>query len=125
MRGASMKRRDFLKQAVGAPAALGFPMIVPRRVLGAGVTAPSDRITFASIGVGSQGTGNLRGWLNRDDVRVLAVCDVRQEYRQRAKDLVDTRYGDNSSATYKEFRELLASKDIDAVKIATGERWNT
>ena len=46
-----MKRRQFL-QTLAAPAAFGFPMIVPRRVLGAGITAPSDRITFASIGVG-------------------------------------------------------------------------
>ena len=51
-----MKRRQFL-QTLATPAAFGFPMIVPRRVLGAGLTAPSDRITFASIGVGSQGTG--------------------------------------------------------------------
>ena len=79
-----MKRRQFMR-TLAAPAVFGFPMIVPRRVLGAGLTAPSDRITFASIGVGSQGTGNLRGWLNKDDVRVVAVCDVRQEYRQRVE----------------------------------------
>ena len=119
-----MKRRQFMK-TLAAPAVFGFPMIIPRRVLGAGPTAPSDRITFASIGVGSQGTGNLRTWLNKDDVRVVAVCDVRKEYRQRAKDAVDTRYGDSNCKGYNDFRELLARKDIDAVNIATGERWHT
>lgn len=120
-----MIRRDFLKKTLAAPAVLGFPMIVPRSVLGAGVTAPSDRLTLGSIGVGSQGTGNLRQWLTRDDVRAVAVCDVRQEYRDRAKELVDARNGDRNCATYNDFRELLARKDIDLVNIATGERWHT
>jgi predicted dehydrogenase len=113
-----MNRREFLS-------VLGFPMIVPRSVLGAGVVAPSDRITFGAIGVGSKGTGDMRTWLNKEDVRVVAVCDVRQASRQRAKDLVDARNGDKSCEMYNDFRELLARKDIDAVNIAPGERWHT
>jgi predicted dehydrogenase len=113
-----MKRRDFLTGV------LGFPMIVPRSVLGAGVTPPSDRLTFGAIGVGSQGGGNMRQWMNHDDIRMVAVCDVRAELRQQAKAAVDARYGDKSCATYNDFRELLARKDIDAVNIAPGERWH-
>jgi predicted dehydrogenase len=120
-----MKRRDFMKRTLAAPAVLGFPTIVPRRVLGAGYTAPSDRITFGAIGVGSKGTGDLRTWLTHDDVRLVAVCDVRDAHRRRAKELVDTRHGDTSCVMYNDFRELLARKDIDAVNIATGERWHT
>jgi predicted dehydrogenase len=120
-----MKRREFMKRALAAPAVAGFPMIVPRSVLGAGVLAPSDRITFGAIGVGSQGSGNMRQWLNRDDVRVVAVCDVREASRQRAKETVDAKYADKNCATYNDFRELLARKDVDAVNIATGERWHT
>jgi predicted dehydrogenase len=119
-----MKRREFMKGMLGAPAVLGFPMIVPRRVLGAGVTAPSDRITMASIGVGSMGTGDLRAWLTKDDVRVVAVCDVREGARQRAKRLVDEKNGDKVCAVYNDFRELLARNDVDAVSIAPGERWH-
>src|SRR5262245_1012956 len=118
-----MKRRDFIKQA--GCAALGFPMIVPRHVLGAGVVAPSDKIVFGSIGVGSKGTGDLRAWLAKDDVVVKAVCDVREASRQSAKALVDARNGDTNCAMYNDFRELLARPDIDAVNIATGERWHT
>jgi predicted dehydrogenase len=119
-----MTRRDFAKKALGAPAVLGFPTIVPRSVLGAGVVAPSDKITFGCIGVGSKGTGDMRAWLTKDDVRVVAVCDVRETFRQRAKDIADARHGDKNCAMYNDFRELLARKDIDAVNIAPGERWH-
>jgi predicted dehydrogenase len=119
-----MQRREFVKRTLAAPAVLGFPTIVPRPVLGAGMTAPSDRIVMGSIGVGSMGTGDLRAWLTKDDVRVVAVCDVSERHRQRAKGYVDARYGDRSCATYNDFRELLARTDIDAVSIAPGERWH-
>src|SRR5687768_15749523 len=124
-RGPEMKRRDFLTKAMAAPVVAGFPMIVPRHVLGAGVVAPSDLITFGAIGVGSKGTGDMRTWLTKDDVRMVAVCDVREASRQRAKGLVDARYGDKNCAMYNDFRQLLERKDIDAVNIAPGERWHT
>ncbi|MGO9260996.1 MAG: hypothetical protein ACLQU1_32510 [Bryobacteraceae bacterium] len=75
-------------------------------MLGAGWTPPSDRLTFGAIGVGSQGGGNMRQWMNNDDIRMVAVCDVREQFRQQAKDTVDTRYGDKSCAAYQDFREL-------------------
>jgi hypothetical protein len=120
-----MKRREFLTKAAAAPVALGFPMIVPRHVLGAGFVAPSDRIAFGCAGVGSKGTGDMRAWLQKDDVRVVAVCDVRENSRKNAKQLVDQRYGDTACATFNDFREMLARKDIDAVNFAPGERWHT
>jgi predicted dehydrogenase len=63
--------------------------------------------------------------MQKDDVRVLAVCDVRENSRANAKRLVDQRYGDACCAMYNDFRELLARGDIDAVNIAPGERWHT
>jgi hypothetical protein len=121
-----MKRRDLLKQAaVAAPAALGFPMIVPSSVLGAdGATPPSERITMGSIGLGRMGSGDTNGFLRFADARVVAVCDVQESRRQRLKGTVDQGYGDKGCATYGDYRELLARPDIDAVVIATGERWH-
>ncbi len=121
-----MKRREFVKGTLaGAAGVLGFPTIIPASALGAdGATPPSDRIVMASIGVGAQGTGDMRGFLQNEDVRVVAVCDVRQASRQRAKDFVDAQYGDKACAVYNDFREVLAREDIDAVTIAPGERWH-
>src|SRR5882757_3853470 len=118
-------RRTFLKEPLaGAACVLGFPTIIPSSALGAdGATAPSDRITMGCIGVGRQGTGDMKGFLQHDDVRVLAVCDVQETARKAAKGLVDARNGDKSCATYNDFRQLLERKDIDALLMATGERW--
>jgi predicted dehydrogenase len=86
--------------------------------------APSEKINLACIGVGGMGTGHVRAFLQHSDVRITAICDVRQEHRERAKSFVDQRYGDSACATYNDFRELLARPEIDAVMIATTEHWH-
>jgi predicted dehydrogenase len=117
-------RRDFLKSIAGGLAA-GFPAIVPASALGRdGYVAPSEKIQLGCIGVGRQGSGDMRGFLNEADARVVAVCDVRQSARERAAQMVNTRYGDKQCAMYSDYRELLARPEIDAVLIATGERWH-
>lgn len=117
-----VNRREFL---CSATAAIVGPMIVPRHVVaGSGQTAPSDRITLAAIGVGRMGGGHVRGFLKMPDVRITAICDVRQETRDRFKAAVDGQYGDASCGAYADFRELLARPDVDAVVIATGENWH-
>src|SRR2546427_11948180 len=98
--GKRIARRDFLKAA-------GFPAIIPASALGAGgTTAPSDRINMACIGVGRMGGGHVRSFARMDDVRVVAICDVQETARRRAKNVVDTQYGDKACATYNDFREL-------------------
>ncbi|MHC4555758.1 MAG: Gfo/Idh/MocA family protein [Planctomycetota bacterium] len=122
----SINRRQFLKQAtVTATGAIALPYILPSLSLGqAGNAAPSNRIVLGCIGVGGQGTGNMRALMGHKDVRVVAVCDVRQERRQKAKDIVDERYGDKGCSIYNDFRDLLARKDIDAVMIAPQDHWH-
>jgi len=121
-----VKRREFMKGTLaGAAGVLGFPTIIPASALGAdGATPPSDRLTMGCIGVGAQGSGDMRGFLQNEDLRVVAVCDVREASRQRAKGMVDAQYGDKNCAVYNDFRELLARSDIDTVSIAPGERWH-
>jgi len=70
------------------------------------------------------GTGDMRGFLNEPDAHVVAICDVRQSARDAASGAVNTKYGDQACRTYSDFREMLARPDIDAVLIATGERWH-
>lgn len=128
-----LSRRGFLRSAAGLTAsALVFPDIVPASALGRGRTAPSNRIVLGHIGVGGQGTQHVVGgpWTQkggmtaRDDVQVVAVCDVNEQRRENARNLVNERYGNKDCAVYGDFRELLARKDIDAVLNATGERWH-
>jgi hypothetical protein len=72
-----MNRRKFL---AGAAATAATFTIVPRRVLGgAGFVAPSDRITLACVGFGTQAIREIGGILASPDVEVVAVCDVEKD----------------------------------------------
>jgi predicted dehydrogenase len=59
------------------------------------------------------------------DVQCVAIADVQQSRRDEGKKLVDTHYGNTDCAIYRDLRELLARQDIDAVLVATGDRWHT
>jgi len=122
----NINRRRFLKKASGAIAgAAAFPYVVSSSSLGkAGSVAPSNRVVMGCIGMGSQGTRNMQAFLEQKDAAVVAVCDVRESQRKKAKNIVDQHYGSNSCATYNDFRELIARKDIDAVSIATPDHWH-
>lgn len=129
-----ISRRSLITSAVGAAAgAIALPAYIPARALGrSGHVAPSNRIVMGHIGVGGQGTQHVVGgpWTpkggltGREDVHVVAVCDVNRGRRDNAKKLVDQRYGNEDCKAYSDFRELLARKDVDALLIATGERWH-
>lgn len=118
-----LTRRDWLRGSAGA--VLAAPWFVPAAALGReGQPAPSERITLGVIGFGPRCTYVLQGMLKHADVQCLAVCDVQASRREAGKELVDERYKTKDCAVYRDFRELLDRKDIDAVLIATGDRWH-
>jgi len=121
-----MRRFDRRQVLRAAGAAAAAPYFVRASALGAGGggPAPSDRITMGAIGCGGRGSHDLAAFLRYRDVRVLAVCDVMADRRQRAKAAVDRQYRGSDCAAYGDFRELLARGDIDAVLIATPEHWH-
>ncbi len=117
-------RRDFLATTAAA-AALAAPMIVSSKALGAGENvAPSEKITLGVIGMGPRCTYDMKSILQMKDVQCVAIADVQQARRDAGKKLVDDHYGNNDCELYVDFRELLARPDIDAVIIATGDRWH-
>src|SRR5947209_13014573 len=104
-------RRQFLKGAALAGAALAAPTFVPASALGRnGTVAPSERILLGGIGIGTRGAFDLNWMLAETDVRFVAVCDVRRERRQAVKQLVDRRYGNQDCATFHDMRDMLASR---------------
>ncbi|MHC4460211.1 MAG: Gfo/Idh/MocA family protein [Planctomycetota bacterium] len=110
-------RRDFM----GGAAATAALTIVPRHVLGGrGRPAPSEKINVACIGVGDQGTRDMKSFLAKPDVRIVAVCDVDTNNRNRARDIVNEKYGNQDCAAYNNFQEMLEKrKDIVAVLVVT------
>ena len=118
-----ISRRNFLS---GAAAAVTAPYIVPASALGrAGMTPPSERITVGCIGIRGRGFHDLRWIIGHDDVQVLSICDVQKVQRHAVKHFVDEHYGNKDCAMYSDIRVFLAERpDIDAVLIATGDRWH-
>jgi predicted dehydrogenase len=120
----TISRRKFLKIGC-ASAAVTVPALIPGSSLGlSGIVAPSERITMAGIGICNRGTYDLTFFLDEPDVQFLAVADVRKDRREGVKAMVEGYFG-SSVATYRDFREMLSRQDIDAVLIATGDRWHT
>jgi predicted dehydrogenase len=118
-------RRQFLRSTALAAGAVAFPHVIPSTALGAADRdAASERIVMASIGLGTRGTELTRAFLTHNDVQVIAVCDVLESQRQKAKNIVDEHYGNKDCVTYNDFREVCGRRDIDAVCIATPDHWH-
>ncbi|MHC4397119.1 MAG: Gfo/Idh/MocA family protein [Planctomycetota bacterium] len=121
-----INRRQFLKRTTGiATGAMAFPYIVPASVFGkAGGIAPSNRIVMGCIGTGWMGTDNLKSFLNEPDARIVAVCDIDANHLKNARDIVNKKYSNNDCTAYRDFRELIARNDIDAVSLGLPDHWH-
>jgi predicted dehydrogenase len=106
-------------------AAASLAAFLPSRVLGReGNTAPNEKIALGVIGIGPRCTYDLTAMLKFEDIRCVAIAEVQAKRREAGKDLVDKSYGNADCTLYRDFRELLDRQDIDAVLIATGDRWH-
>jgi len=120
-----MNRRQFISRTItAASSALVLPSIVPSTALGRQGVSPSNRIFLGCIGVGGQGNGNMTSFMNLEDVRVVAVCDVDANHLKATKERVDSHYGNRDCEAYPDFRDLLMRDDLDAVSIATPDHWH-
>lgn len=118
----SSNRRSFLKKAAWLA---GMPTIIPASVLGRnGNIAPSNRIIIGGIGIGPRGREVLKPFLDATDVHFAAVADVQRDRREIVRKTVDRHYGNTDCVAYRDMREILGREDIDAVLIATGDRWH-
>jgi predicted dehydrogenase len=77
------------------------------------------------IGMGGMGTGDMRGFLGKKEVQVVAVCDVDKSQRDKAKKNVDDKYKNNDCKTYLDFRNVIERKDIDALSLAMPDHWHS
>jgi len=98
-------RRGFLKAAAAAA-----PLVVSSGAFGA-----SDRINMGAIGVGGRGSGVFRSLTRARGVQAVAVCDVQEPRLGPFKAA--------GLAVYRDFRDMLARGDIDAVVVASPSQW--
>ncbi|RPH99113.1 MAG: gfo/Idh/MocA family oxidoreductase, partial [Calditrichaeota bacterium] len=144
----TMQRREFLKKSSSLAAAIAAPLIVPATALGKNGAMPAnDRIVIGCIGLGGQGTYNMRAFINQPDTEIIALCDVDEGvseydmlYQEPGKKSAGLKpavekavayYAEKGLTVspsrfsqYTDFRELLARGDIDAVTVCTPDHWH-
>jgi predicted dehydrogenase len=122
----TLTRRQFLTRGAMAASAVALPYHIPASALGRdGAVAPSQRIVMGGIGLGGRGSYDLSCLLTEPEVQWVAVCDVLKSRREAAKNMVDRKQGNKDCAVYGDLRQFLAERtDVDAVLIATGDRWH-
>lgn len=114
-------RRDFIKLTTAATVAAATSTTIlaadeprrPERV------SPSDKIRLGLIGAGGQGMGDTREALKIPGIELVAAADLYDGRLTRAKEI----WG-NQLFTTRDYREVLARSDIDAVIIATPDHWH-
>ena len=120
-------RRRFLR--VSSVAAVSTPVLLGS-VRAIGQTPPNSRIQIGFIGTGKQGGYLLHNFLNQPGTQVVAVCDVDTKRREHSRKTVEDHYSAKMDKTFKgctehrDFQELLARKEIDAVVIASPDHWH-
>jgi predicted dehydrogenase len=119
-------RREFLSHvARTGAAAVAVPYFVAPSALGLdGRKPPSDRIVVAAIGCGGKGRHNTGEFLKQPDVQFVACCDVDSSHAEEDKRQIDAYYSNTDAKLFKDFRELVARDDIDAVHVSTPDHWH-
>jgi predicted dehydrogenase len=117
-RGPKSSRRDFLKLATATTVAASSSL----RFLDAQEAtpvAPGERVGLATIGLGGQGTSDTKAALKTPGVELVAVADLYDGRLARAKET----FGDKVVTT-RDYKEVLARPDVDAVIIGTSDHWH-
>lgn len=102
-----MNRRDLFRSTAA------FTAASYSRIMGA-----NDRVQLGLIGCGDRGTYVMTVFQKNSSVHVNAVCDVYGERIDQAR----TKAPDAKS--FKDHRQLLEMKELDAVLVATPDHWH-
>ena len=126
MREVQISRRRFLESGWAAGVAVGFPAIIPARVLGQ--QAPSNKIHVGVIGCGRIAGGmDIPGvWQNQDLATLVALSDCDTKRMRATQQKANEMFAGELPALkqYQDYRDLLADTSIDAVMICTPDFWH-
>jgi predicted dehydrogenase len=115
-------RRQFIKSTA---VVMGMPTIIPASALGInGTVAPSNRIVVGGIGLGPRGQEVLRSFLQQPEVQFVMIADVQSVRREVVRVMVNRHYQNQDCTETRDMFDVMGRPDIDAVLIATGDRWH-
>ena len=127
--GRGPSRRRFLKTSLAGSVGLVLPTFLPRTDLFGAQTPPSRRITVAQIGCGRMGIEDMRSTMAHDLCRMVAVCDLDSKRLDAARSAAEQYYLDKGESrvdvkAYRDYHEVLARPDIDAVIVTPPDHWH-
>ena len=117
-----LTRREFLNAAAisAAGAAIGSTAKSYAQIMGS-----NDRLNFAVIGLNSRAYAHLSALkANKANARISHVCDVESNILSKFATDTQNEMGE-AAKTEKDFRNILALKEVDAITIATPDHWHT
>ena len=124
----NLTRRDFTRAALLGAGAIALPNVIPARLLGA--NAPSNRIRVGQIGCGRIARGHdMPSVLHSGLADYVAVCDLDAHRAADGRQFVEDFYREEKRpaptvAVYRDYHEMLAQTDIDAIVISTPDHWH-
>src|SRR2546425_10934568 len=108
-----LTRRDIMK-AAGAAGVIAAAQKLEGAPAIQTVRAANDQVQYGMIGTGSRGSYLLKHLKNIDGGRCVALCDIQQIALDRGLETIG-----NKPKAFKDYRELLSQKDVDAVFVTT------
>jgi predicted dehydrogenase len=111
-----LTRRHFLKTSAAGSVAAGT---IPASGQSGGTPTAASRVRIATIGFGGMRSGDTRYVLTVPGVELVAVSDIYDGRLARARELRGERI-----VTTRDYREILARPDVDAVIVATPDHWH-
>jgi len=112
----SMNRRGFLKGSIGAATTL--------TVLSQGSSSGAEnKVVLGIMGVGGRGRSLLQSLVKRSDVKIKYICDADTRCYGPAAEIVIEGH-DYKPEFVQDFRKMLEDPEIDAIVIATSDRWH-
>jgi predicted dehydrogenase len=111
-----ISRRSFLASAGASLAVASSARLRAARV------PASDRVVVGVVGWGMQGPNNTKAFLKLPNCQVVAACDIDKNRLQMGLDTINGHYGNTDCASYHDFHEMFARKDLDAVMIAVPDQ---
>lgn len=112
----SLNRREFMKGSIGA--ATTFTILSQGKSM-----AANNKVVLGIMGVGGRGRALLTSLVKRTDIKIKYICDADTRCYGPAAEIVIEGH-DYKSKFVQDFRKMLDDPEIDAIVIATSDRWH-
>ena len=115
--GEAVLAQPLLDHAAGLPAM--HPQVAQAQEARQRPRGANERVRLGVIGIGNRGGQLMDAAMKHKDAQIIALCDVYEPYLDKWKAKIG-----GGVQTYKDFRQLLENKDVDAVVVATPDHWH-